>query len=173
MADNDPDAGKRRFLLTASTVATAAAAGAAARCPSREHAAFRARESRGRRRGRRESAREGRDDRRGRGKPVWVVRRRPRCEEVRRTRRRSATLAAGKARAGVCEERCERAQARDLVVVGICTHLGCSPSIAGRDAEPFASTGMALLLPVPVRSRSRRPRHKNQTAPDNRRPSKG
>jgi ubiquinol-cytochrome c reductase iron-sulfur subunit len=57
-----------------------------------------------------------------------------------------------------------------LVAVGICTHLGCSPSDKFKTgAESFAApTGRAASCALPrLHLRHGRPRFKNKPAPDN------
>ena len=131
MAENELDEGKRRFLLTATTVATGVAAGAAAvpfvasMLPSERAKAAGA-----------PVEVDVSDLMPGqkkivewRGKPVWVVRRTPemlkaietddpRVADPDSSRSQQPSYAKNKYRAIKPEY---------LVTVGICTHLGCSP----------------------------------------------
>jgi ubiquinol-cytochrome c reductase iron-sulfur subunit len=142
MSDQEPDQGKRRFLLTATTVASGVAASAAAvpfvasMLPSeRAKAAGAPVEV--------DISQLGPGQKmvvEWRGKPVWIVHRTPEMLK---------TLEADDAR--VADPESKRSQQPDyaknevrslkpeyLVVVGICTHLGCSPvDRLASQPEPF------------------------------------
>ncbi len=144
MAENELDEGKRRFLLTATTVATGVAAGAAAvpfvasMLPSERAKAAGA-----------PVEVDVSDLMPGqkkivewRGKPVWVVRRTPemlktvqanddKVADPTSKRSQQPSYAMNEYRALKPEY---------LVVVGICTHLGCSPvDRLQPQPEPFAA----------------------------------
>lgn len=148
MADNELDQGKRRFLLVAATSVTgAAASGATGLYP---FAASMLPSERAKAAGAPVEADIGRLApgelmiAEWRGKPVWIVRRTPEMLD-------SVKQSVGK----VADPRSERKKeltpeyARNdyrsikpeyLVVVGVCTHLGCSPVDKFKaQAEPFES----------------------------------
>jgi len=144
MAEKHPDQGKRRFLLTATTVACGGAAAAAAvplvasMLPSERAKAAGA-----------PVEVDVSDLQPGqkkivewRGKPVWIVRRTPdmmkmidlddsKVADPESKRSQQPTYAKNRIRALKPEY---------LVVVGICTHLGCSPvDRLAPEPQPFAS----------------------------------
>ena len=144
MAEQEPDQGKRRFLLTATTVASGVAAGAAAvpfvasMMPSERAKAAGAPvevDVSGLEPGQKMIVE-------WRGKPVWVVRRTPEMLK---------TIEADEDR--VADPDSKRSQQPEyakndfrslkpeyLIVVGICTHLGCSPvDRLQAQPEPFAA----------------------------------
>ena len=144
MAENDLDEGKRRFLLTATTVATGVAAGAAAvpfvasMLPSERAKAAGA-----------PVEVDVSDLMPGqkkivewRGKPVWVVRRTPEMlNAVQATDDKVADPASKRSEQPAYAKNEYRALKPEyLVVVGICTHLGCSPvDRLQPQPEPFAA----------------------------------
>jgi ubiquinol-cytochrome c reductase iron-sulfur subunit len=144
MAENELDEGKRRFLLTATTVATGVAAGAAAvpfvasMLPSERAKAAGA-----------PVEVDVSDLMPGqkkivewRGKPVWVVRRTPEMlKAVQATDDKVADPASKRSEQPAYAKNEYRALKPEyLVVVGICTHLGCSPvDRLQPQPEPFAT----------------------------------
>jgi ubiquinol-cytochrome c reductase iron-sulfur subunit len=144
MADKDLDQGKRRFLLTATTVASGVAAGAAAApfvismMPSERAKAA--------------GAPVEVDVSRlepgqkmiveWRGKPVWIVRRTPEMlKAIQTDDERVADPESKRSQQPSYAKNEYRSLKPDLLVlVGICTHLGCSP-VDRLDAkpEPFAA----------------------------------
>ncbi|WP_240437984.1 ubiquinol-cytochrome c reductase iron-sulfur subunit [Ralstonia solanacearum] len=85
-----------------------------------------------------------------RGKPVWLLKRTPRCwrpqEDRHRSRRSQVRRALHHEDAGLLQERnpLPRRTPDLLVVVGICSHLGCSPSgpfVSGANAQLGADPG--------------------------------
>ena len=144
MADNDLDQGKRRFLLTATTVASGVAAGAAAvpfvasMLPSERAKAAGAPVEVDLSKlepGQKMIVE-------WRGKPVWVVRRTP---EMLNTVKADVERVADPASKRSDQPEYAKNEFRSLkpeylVVVGICTHLGCSPvDRLQAQPEPFAS----------------------------------
>jgi len=144
MAEDELDEGKRRFLLTATTVATGVAAGAAAvpfvasMLPSERAKAAGA-----------PVEVDVSDLMPGqkkivewRGKPVWVVRRTPEMlKAVQATDDKVADPASKRSEQPAYAKNEYRALKPEyLVVVGICTHLGCSPvDRLQPQPEPFAT----------------------------------
>jgi ubiquinol-cytochrome c reductase iron-sulfur subunit len=131
MAENDADQGKRRFLLTATTLATGVAAGAAAvplvgsMLPSERAKAAGA-----------PVEVDISDLAPGqikvvewRGKPVWVVRRTPEMlKAVEADEERVADPTSKRStQPAYAKNEFRSLKPEYLVVVGICTHLGCSP----------------------------------------------
>ena len=107
-----------------------------------------------------------------RGKPVWIVRRTP--EMLAALRGTEAELADPNSQRDQQPEYARNA-ARSVrpevfVAVGICTHLGCSPTHrAGRRRQPQPAGRLAgrLLLPVPrLHLRRRRPGVQEQAGTD-------
>ena len=144
MADNELDQGKRRFLLTATTVASGVAAGAAAvpfvvsMMPSERAKAAGAPvevDISKLEPGQKMIVE-------WRGKPVWIVRRTP---EMLNTVKADAEKVADPAsersqQPAYAKNEFRSAKPEYLVVVGICTHLGCSPvDRLQAQPEPFAS----------------------------------
>jgi ubiquinol-cytochrome c reductase iron-sulfur subunit len=145
MADQELDHGKRRFLLTATTVATAGVAAGAAAVPfvasmlpsERAKAAgapvevdITALEP-----GQKLIVE-------WRGKPVWVVRRTPEMlKMVQADQERVADPASARSeQPAYAKNEMRSLKPEYLVVVGICTHLGCSPvDRLAAQPEPFAS----------------------------------
>ena len=144
MAENDPDQGKRRFLLTATTVGCGVAAAAAAvpfvasMLPSERAKAA--------------GAPVEVDISRlepgqkmiveWRGKPVWVVRRTPEMlKAVQADEDRVADPQSTRSQQPAYAKNEYRSLKPDLLVlVCICTHLGCSPvDRLQPGAEPFAA----------------------------------
>ena len=144
MAENDLDEGKRRFLLTATSVAGGVAAGAAAiplvasMLPSERAKAAGA-----------PVEVDVSDLQPGqkkivewRGKPVWIVRRTP---EMLKTLKADEDRVADPASKRSEQPAYAKNEVRSLkpeylVVVGICTHLGCSPvDRLQAEPQPFAS----------------------------------
>jgi ubiquinol-cytochrome c reductase iron-sulfur subunit len=132
MADKDTDQGKRRFLVAATSIAGGAAAGAtglypfaASMLPSERAKAAGAPvevDVSGLAPGEMRTVE-------WRGKPVWIVRRTP--EMLESIRRNDANVADPQSRKPM-QPPYARNEFRSikpdfLVVVGICTHLGCSP----------------------------------------------
>jgi len=131
MSEQEPDQGKRRFLLTATTVASGVAAGAAAvpfvasMLPSERAKAA--------------GAPVEVDVSRlepgqkmiveWRGKPVWIVRRTPEMlKAVKADDERVADPASQRSQQpDYAKNEMRSLKPEYLVVVGICTHLGCSP----------------------------------------------
>jgi ubiquinol-cytochrome c reductase iron-sulfur subunit len=144
MADNELDAGKRRFLLTATTVAGGAAAGAAAvpfvasMLPSERAKAAGAPvevDVSKLEPGQRMIVE-------WRGKPVWIVRRTPEMlKMVKADDERVADPDSTKsAQPPYAKNEYRSAKPEYLVLVGICTHLGCSPvDKLVPQPEPFAA----------------------------------
>jgi ubiquinol-cytochrome c reductase iron-sulfur subunit len=144
MAENELDEGKRRFLLTATTVATGVAAGAAAvpfvasMLPSERAKAAGA-----------PVEVDVSDLMPGqkkivewRGKPVWVVRRTPEMlKAVQANDDKVADPTSKRSQQPTYAKNEYRALKPEyLVVVGICTHLGCSPvDRLQPQPEPFAA----------------------------------
>jgi ubiquinol-cytochrome c reductase iron-sulfur subunit len=144
MADNELDQGKRRFLLTATTVASGVAAGAAAvpfvvsMMPSERAKAAGAPvevDISTLEPGQKMIVE-------WRGKPVWIVRRTP---EMLNTVKADAEKVADPAsersqQPAYAKNEFRSAKPEYLIVVGICTHLGCSPvDRLQAQPEPFAS----------------------------------
>jgi len=144
MAENHPDQGKRRFLLAATTVACGGAAAAAAvplvasMLPSERAKAAGAPvevDISDLRPGQKKIVE-------WRGKPVWIVRRTPDMMKM-------IDLDDSKVADPESERSQQPAYAKNriralkpeyLVVVGICTHLGCSPvDHLAPEPQPFAS----------------------------------
>ena len=146
MAENELDAGKRRFLLTATTVATGAAGAAAAvpfvasMLPSERAKAAGAPvevDVSKLEPGQRMIVE-------WRGKPVWIVRRTPEMlKMVKADDERVADPKSDKSAQPSYAKNEYRSYANKpeyLVLVGICTHLGCSPvDKLQPQPEPFAS----------------------------------
>ena len=144
MAEKELDQSKRRFLLTATTVASGVAAGAAAvpfvasMMPSERAKAA----------GAPVEVDIG-DLQPGqkmvvewRGKPVWVVRRTPEMlKAVKGDDARVADPASARSQQpDYAKNEFRSAKPEILVVVGICTHLGCSPvDKLAAQPEPFAA----------------------------------
>jgi ubiquinol-cytochrome c reductase iron-sulfur subunit len=144
MSEQEPDQGKRRFLLTATTVASGVAAGAvavpfvASMLPSERAKAA--------------GAPVEVDVTRlepgqkmiveWRGKPVWIVRRTPEMlKAVKADDERVADPASQRSQQpDYAKNEMRSLKPEYLVVVGICTHLGCSPvDRLAAQPEPFAS----------------------------------
>jgi len=145
MAENDPDQGKRRFLLTATTVACGGAAGAATAVPfvasmlpsERAKAAGAPVEV------------DISDLQPGqkkivewRGKPVWIVRRTP--DMMKMIDLDDSKVADPESKRSeqppYAKNRIRALKPEYLVVVGICTHLGCSPvDRLSPEPQPFAA----------------------------------
>lgn len=132
MADNDTDQGKRRFLVAATSVAGGAAAGAAGLYP---FAASMLPSERAKAAGAPVEVDIGNlapgelRTVEWRGKPVWIVRRTP---EMLDTVKKNDGNVADPASKKPMQPPYARNEFRSikpdyLVVVGICTHLGCSP----------------------------------------------
>lgn len=144
MAEKDPDAGKRKFILTATTVATGAAAGVAgvpfvlSMLPSERAKAAGAPvevDVSGLEPGQKMIVE-------WRGKPVWVVRRTPEMLKMVRSDedRVADPMSARSQQPPYAKNEVRSLKPEYLVVVGICTHLGCSPvDRLGAQPEPFAS----------------------------------
>ena len=144
MAENKPDEGKRRFLLTATTVATGVAAGAAAvpfvasMLPSERAKAAGA-----------PVEVDVSDLMPGqkkivewRGKPVWVVRRTPEMLKAVQANddKVADPMSKRSQQPGYAKNEYRALKPEYLVVVGICTHLGCSPvDRLQSQPEPFAT----------------------------------
>ena len=144
MAEIDPDQGKRRFLLTATTVACGAAAGAAAvpfaasMLPSERAKAAGA-----------PVEVDVSDLQPGqkkivewRGKPVWIVRRTP--DMMKMIDLDDSKVADPESKRSeqppYAKNRIRALKPEYLVVVGICTHLGCSPvDRLAPEPQPFAT----------------------------------
>lgn len=144
MADNELDQGKRRFLLTTTSVATGVAAGAAgvpfvlSMMPSERAKAAGAPVEVD------VSALEPGQKMvvEWRGKPVWVVRRTPEMlKMVASDKERVADPASARSeQPAYAKNEMRSLKPEYLVVVGICTHLGCSPvDRLAAQPEPFAS----------------------------------
>lgn len=144
MAENELDQGKRRFLLTVTTVASSVAAGAAAvpfvasMLPSERAKAA--------------GAPVEVDVSRlepgqkmiveWRGKPVWVVRRTPEMlKTIKEDEERVADPASKRSdQPDYAKNDFRSLKPEYLIVVGICTHLGCSPvDRLQAQPEPFAA----------------------------------
>lgn len=145
MAENELDQGKRRFLLTAATVAsTGVAAGAAAvpfvasMLPSERAKAAGAPvevDLSGLEPGQKITVE-------WRGKPVWIVRRTPEMlKMVQADEERVADPDSNRSQQPQYAKNDHRSLKPEyLVVVGICTHLGCSPvDRLNAQPEPFAA----------------------------------
>ena len=146
MAENDLDGGKRRFLLTATTVATGAATVAAAApfvvsmMPSERAKAAGAPvevDVSKLEPGQKITVE-------WRGKPVWIVRRTPEMlKSVKADEERVADPASERSKQPEYAKNDVRAlkdKPEYLVLVGICTHLGCSPvERLSAEPQPFAS----------------------------------
>ncbi len=144
MSEQEPDQGKRRFLLTATTVAGGVAAGAAAvpfvasMMPSeRAKAAGAPVEV--------DISQLGPGQKmivEWRGKPVWIVHRSPEMlKAFKSDDERVADPASKRSQQPENAKNEMRSMKPEiLVVVGICTHLGCSPvDRLAAQPEPFAS----------------------------------
>jgi ubiquinol-cytochrome c reductase iron-sulfur subunit len=144
MAEKELDEGKRRFLLTATTVATGVAASAAAvpfvasMLPSeRAKAAGAPVEV--------DVSKLGPGQKmvvEWRGKPVWVVRRTP--EMLKAVQIDDALVADPESKRSVqppyAKNEFRSLKPEYLVLVGICTHLGCSPvDRLTPEPQPFAA----------------------------------
>jgi ubiquinol-cytochrome c reductase iron-sulfur subunit len=132
MSQQEPDQGKRRFLLTATTVASGVAAGAAAvpfvasMLPSERAKAAGAPvevDVSGLEPGQKMIVE-------WRGKPVWVVRRTPdMLKAVKADDERVADPESKRSQQPeYAKNEMRSLKPEYLVVVGICTHLGCSPT---------------------------------------------
>jgi ubiquinol-cytochrome c reductase iron-sulfur subunit len=144
MADNELDAGKRRFLLTATTVAGGAAAVAAAvpfvdsMMPSERAKAAGAPvevDVSKLEPGQRMIVE-------WRGKPVWIVRRTPEMlEHIKEDDDRVADPKSTRStQPSYAKNEFRSLKPEYLVLVGICTHLGCSPvDRLKAEPEPFAA----------------------------------
>lgn len=144
MADKELDQGKRRFILTTTSVATGVAAGAAgvpfvlSMMPSERAKAAGAPVEVDL------SALEPGQKMvvEWRGKPVWVVRRTPEMlKMVASDADRVADPASARSeQPAYAKNEMRSLKPEYLVVVGICTHLGCSPvDRLAAQPEPFAS----------------------------------
>jgi ubiquinol-cytochrome c reductase iron-sulfur subunit len=144
MPQNDPDQAKRRFLLTATTLATGVAAGAAAvpfvgsMLPSERAKAAGApvEVDIG------DLAPGQKKIVEWRGKPVWIVRRTP--EMLKALDTDAERVADPESRRSeqppYAKNEFRSLKPEYLIVVGICTHLGCSPvDRFERQPEPFAA----------------------------------
>jgi ubiquinol-cytochrome c reductase iron-sulfur subunit len=131
MVENELDEGKRRFLLTATTVATGVAAGAAAvpfvasMLPSERAKAAGAPvevDLSDLMPGQKKTVE-------WRGKPVWIVRRTPdMLKAVAADDERVADPTSNRSQQpGYAKNEYRSLKPEYLVLVGICTHLGCSP----------------------------------------------
>lgn len=145
MAENELDQGKRRFLLTATTVATGVAATAAAAVP---FVASMMPSERAKAAGAPVEVDVGSLEPgqkvivEWRGKPVWVVRRTPEMlKMVQADEERVADPDSARSQQPQYAKNDYRSLKPEyLVVVGICTHLGCSPvDRLAAQPEPFAS----------------------------------
>jgi ubiquinol-cytochrome c reductase iron-sulfur subunit len=144
MADNELDGGKRRFLLTATTVASGVAAGAAAvpfvasMLPSERAKAAGAPvevDVSNLAPGQRMIVE-------WRGKPVWIVRRTPEMLKLVKSDddRVADPESKRSAQPQYAKNEYRSAKPEYLVLVGICTHLGCSPvDRLQPQPEPFAA----------------------------------
>lgn len=144
MADQEPDQGKRRFLLTATTVASGVAAGAAAvpfvasMMPSERAKAAGAPvevDVSGLEPGQKMIVE-------WRGQPVWVVRRTPEMlKTIQADEDRVADPDSKRSQQPAYAKNDFRSLKPEyLIVVGICTHLGCSPvDRLQAQPEPFAA----------------------------------
>ncbi len=144
MADQDLDPGKRRFLLTATSVAGGVAAGAAgvpfvaSMLPSERAKAAGAPvevDISQLQPGQKMIVE-------WRGKPVWVVRRTPEMlKTVKADEERVADPKSARSeQPPYAKNEFRSAKPEYLVVVGICTHLGCSPvDRLQAQPEPFAA----------------------------------
>jgi ubiquinol-cytochrome c reductase iron-sulfur subunit len=144
MSQQEPDQGKRRFLLTATTVASGVAAGAAAvpfvasMLPSERAKAAGAPvevDVSKLEPGQKMIVE-------WRGKPVWIVRRTP--EMLKAVKADDERVADPESKRSQQPEYAKNEmrslKPEYLVVVGICTHLGCSPvDRLAAQPEPFAS----------------------------------
>ena len=145
MADNELDDGKRRFLITASTVAASGAAAAAAAVPfvasmlpsERAKAAGAPVEV--------DVSKLEPGQRmivEWRGKPVWIVRRTPEMLKMVKAddERVADPQSSRSAQPQYAKHEYRSAKPEYLVLVGICTHLGCSPvDKLQPQPEPFAA----------------------------------
>jgi ubiquinol-cytochrome c reductase iron-sulfur subunit len=144
MAENDPDQGKRRFLLAATTVACGGAGAAAAvpfvasMLPSERAKAAGAPvevDLSDLQPGQKKIVE-------WRGKPVWIVRRTPdMMKMIELDADKVADPDSKRSEQPAYAKNAYRALKPDyLVVVGICTHLGCSPvDRLAPEPQPFAS----------------------------------
>jgi ubiquinol-cytochrome c reductase iron-sulfur subunit len=144
MSNEEPDRGKRRFLLTATTVASGVAAGAAgvpfvaSMLPSERAKAAGAPvevDVSSLEPGQKMIVE-------WRGKPVWIVRRTPEMlKAVKSDEDRVADPASARSQQPeYAKNEMRSLKPEYLVVVGICTHLGCSPvDRLAAQPEPFAS----------------------------------
>ena len=144
MSHQPPDQGKRRFLLTATTVASGVAAGAvavpfvASMLPSERAKAAGAPvevDVSKLEPGQKMIVE-------WRGKPVWIVRRTPEMlKAVKADDERVADPASERSeQPEYAKNEMRSLKPEYLVVVGICTHLGCSPvDRLAAQPEPFAS----------------------------------
>jgi ubiquinol-cytochrome c reductase iron-sulfur subunit len=131
MAEHDFDEGKRRFLLTATTVATGVAAGAAAvpfvgsMLPSERAKAAGAPvevDLSDLMPGQKKTVE-------WRGKPVWIVRRTPEMlKDVKADDERVADPESKRSQQpNYAKNEYRSLKPEYLILIGICTHLGCSP----------------------------------------------
>jgi ubiquinol-cytochrome c reductase iron-sulfur subunit len=144
MSEQEPDQGKRRFLLTATTLASGVAAGAAAvpfvasMMPSERAKAAGAPvevDVSKLEPGQKMIVE-------WRGKPVWIVRRTPEMlKAVKADNERVADPESKRSeQPEYAKNEMRSLKPEYLVVVGICTHLGCSPvDRLAAQPEPFAA----------------------------------
>jgi ubiquinol-cytochrome c reductase iron-sulfur subunit len=144
MSHEEPDRGKRRFLLTATTVASGVAAGAAgvpfvaSMLPSERAKAAGAPvevDVSSLEPGQKMIVE-------WRGKPVWIVRRTPEMlKAVKADDERVADPESNRSQQPeYAKNEVRSLKPEYLVVVGICTHLGCSPvDRLAAQPEPFAT----------------------------------
>ena len=145
MADQDLDQGKRRFLLTATTVAASGVAAGAAAVP---FVASMMPSERAKAAGApievdiSDIAPGQKKIVEWRGKPVWIVRRTPdMLKLVKADEERVADpLSKRSEQPGYAKNDYRSLKPEYLVVVGICTHLGCSPvDRLAPEPQPFES----------------------------------
>jgi ubiquinol-cytochrome c reductase iron-sulfur subunit len=145
MAKNELDEGKRRFLLTATTIAGGAAAGAAAAVP---FVASMLPSERAKAAGAPVEVDVSKLEPgqkmivEWRGKPVWIVRRTPEMlKTIKDDEERVADPASKRSdQPDYAKNDFRSLKPEYLIVVGICTHLGCSPvDRLQAQPEPFAS----------------------------------
>src|SRR5687767_1973711 len=145
MAEQDLDQDKRRFMITATTVAAAGAASAAAAVP---FVASMLPSERAKAAGAPVEVDVGKLEPgqkmivEWRGKPVWIVRRTPEMlKMVESDKERVVDPASAKSKQpAYAKNEVRSLKPEYLVVVGICTHLGCSPvDRLSATPEPFAA----------------------------------
>jgi Rieske Fe-S protein len=86
-----------------------------------------------------------------RGKPVWIINRtKEMLDSLKKPRAKSATRPDKPMQPEYAKNETRSIKPEILVAVGICTHLGCSPSDKFKTGAERASRQLAGWLPVPL-----------------------